>query len=267
MPIRCPILIRNLSPEEFNERDYIVMRCAFDSQNALGRLCEEGVYENDLARRLRAYGFSHVETQVPIVASHHSFSKTYRVDLIADHAVYELKTVSELIAEHFAQALNYATMLAINHVKLINFRKPSVEGMLKFNVILPETRRPLQVVDDGWRSITSDCEELKSRVLEVFDDWKGFIDFRLYEEALVHFFGGEDRVKRRVALSIDGIQLGSHGFCCHGDTTGFVMSGFADIEAQKKHVGKLLRLTELHSLQLLNLYRDTLTLHTLVRDE
>jgi hypothetical protein len=41
MPIRCPISIRNLSPEEFNERDYLVMRRAFDSQNALGRLCEE----------------------------------------------------------------------------------------------------------------------------------------------------------------------------------------------------------------------------------
>ncbi len=110
MAIHCPIPVRNLSPEEFKERDYIVMRCAFDSRNALGRLCEEGVYENDLARRLRSNGFRHVATQVPIIASHHSFSKLYRVDLIADDAVYELKTVSALIDKHIAQALNYATM-------------------------------------------------------------------------------------------------------------------------------------------------------------
>ena len=97
MPIYCPLDIRNLSNDEFKERDRWIMRCAFDTQNALGRLCEERVYEQDIARRLRAIGFRSVETQVPIVVSHGNFSKTLRVDLIADDAVYELKCVAALI--------------------------------------------------------------------------------------------------------------------------------------------------------------------------
>ena len=48
MPIICPIPFRNLTKLEFDERDRIVMRCAYDSQNALGRLCDERVYEEAL---------------------------------------------------------------------------------------------------------------------------------------------------------------------------------------------------------------------------
>jgi hypothetical protein len=57
MPITSQVRFRNLTPAEFDERDAVVMRCAYASQNALGRLCDERVYENDLAGRLRAEGF------------------------------------------------------------------------------------------------------------------------------------------------------------------------------------------------------------------
>ena len=70
MPIRCPIVIRNLTQPEFDERDRIVMRCAYAAQNELGRLCDERVYENDLALRLRAEGMPGVHTQVPVTVSH-----------------------------------------------------------------------------------------------------------------------------------------------------------------------------------------------------
>ena len=54
MPIERLICIQNVSKEVFDVRDKIVMRCAYDAQNALGRLCDEKVYEKDLTRRLRA---------------------------------------------------------------------------------------------------------------------------------------------------------------------------------------------------------------------
>ena len=78
MPIERSICIQNVSKEVFDVRDKIVMRCAYDAQNALGRLCDEKVYETDLTRRLRAVGFREVHTQVPVRVVHGDFQKEYR---------------------------------------------------------------------------------------------------------------------------------------------------------------------------------------------
>ena len=75
MPIERSICIQNVSKEVFDVRDKIVMRCAYDAQNALGRLCDEKVYETDLTRRLRAVDFRKVHTQVPVRVVHGDFQK------------------------------------------------------------------------------------------------------------------------------------------------------------------------------------------------
>ncbi len=56
------------------------MRHAFDSQNELGRLCDEVIYQNDLAIRLVAADLGPTETQIPVEVTHGSFTKTYRLD-------------------------------------------------------------------------------------------------------------------------------------------------------------------------------------------
>ena len=99
MPIHCPIQIRALSAEEFEERDYRVMGHAYGSQNELGRLCDERVYEADLSARLLADGFHLVQTQVPVTLTHRDFAKRYSLDLVADDALYELKTAKDLTGE------------------------------------------------------------------------------------------------------------------------------------------------------------------------
>src|SRR6266850_420795 len=63
--------------------------------------------QNDLAARLRAAGLP-VRTEVPITVTCRDFAKTYFLDLVvADTAIYELKTALGLIGEHEAQLLNY----------------------------------------------------------------------------------------------------------------------------------------------------------------
>ena len=81
MPIERSICIQNVSKEVFDVHDNIVMRCAYDAQNALGRLCDEKVYETDLTRRLRAVGFREVHTQVPVRVVHGDFQKEYSIRL------------------------------------------------------------------------------------------------------------------------------------------------------------------------------------------
>jgi GxxExxY protein len=241
------------------------MRCAFDAQNTLGRLCEERVYENDLARRLRAAGFSTVETQVPVTVSLGNFWKTYRLDLIANDAVYEIKAASALTGEHVAQALHYAMLLSINHVKLLNFRSSQVQGRLLHNAITVDVRLQTRLHDPNWLAVTPACAELKDSLLECYRNWGGFLDYRLYEEALIHNFGGDERVKYRIDITRDGMNLGSHCFCCHAPRACFLVSGFADPASQVRHIEQLFKLTDLQVLQSINLHRDILTLQTFTK--
>ena len=105
MPIDCPSLIHDLSQQEFDEIDQVVMAHSYATQNELGRIYDEKVYENDLTLRLREAGHT-VETQVPIKVTFAHFKKIYYLDLVCDHAVYDGKTVSAFNGDHKAQVLN-----------------------------------------------------------------------------------------------------------------------------------------------------------------
>ena len=56
MPIHPPIPLRDLTQDEFDRLDAIVMRHAYAAQNKLGRLFDERVYENEVAQTLREAG-------------------------------------------------------------------------------------------------------------------------------------------------------------------------------------------------------------------
>lgn len=97
MPVYCNIHIEPLSTEEFRELDYLVMRHAFDSQNELGRLADERIYQNDLAQRLRSTGIE-VQRELEIVVSFGYFSKSlFLYLLVAGRGVYELFIGSMLV--------------------------------------------------------------------------------------------------------------------------------------------------------------------------
>jgi hypothetical protein len=65
MPITSPLSLNPIRQQEFAQFDYVVMRHAFECQNQLGRLCDEQIYENDLAARLEAADVP-VRTEVPV---------------------------------------------------------------------------------------------------------------------------------------------------------------------------------------------------------
>src|SRR5436190_23908801 len=107
MPITSPVPSNPFTQQEFAQLDYLVMRHAFECQNQLGRLCDELIYQNDLATRLRGAGLP-VRTEVPITVTCRDFTKRYSRDLVVAYAgIYELKSAPGLIGEHEAQLLNY----------------------------------------------------------------------------------------------------------------------------------------------------------------
>jgi len=262
MPISCPFPVRPIGQEEFTRLDYQVMRLAYDSQNALGRLGDEGIYQNDLAARITASGLAQVRQEVPITVSHRDFVKVYRLDLVInDSSVYELKAESNLVPEHDSQLLNYLFLRESQHGKLVNFRPAKVQSRFVNNNITAEARRDLEVEFSRWRE---DDAGLQPILLELLEDWGGFLELPLYLAAMTHFFGGEEKVVRMLPLSRDGFSLGNQRFHLLSDQVAFrltAMSGETDdYESQLK---SLLRHSPLSAIQWINMARHKIQFVTI----
>ena len=266
MPITCPVDVRCLTAEEFEELDYKVMGHAFASQNELGRLCDEGVCQRDIQARLLAVGFREVQIEVPVTVSHAGYSKVYLVDLVADHAVYELKTAAVLTREHQAQLLHYLFLLGVTRGKLINFRSPKVEGRIHATRLSPEARHRVTVDATRWQDVSSECATLRQTMVELVEDWGAFLDFALYQDALTHLLGGEALVVQRLPLHRSRVFLGTQRFHLHSQGIAFQITAVAtEVEAAEAQLRRLLPLTNLRALQWITLNRATIQFVTLTR--
>src|SRR5271165_4612180 len=196
MPIHCPVAIACLDAEDFEKLDYRVMGQVYACQNELGRLCDECAYEADLKARLMADGSRSVLTEVPVTVTHGDFRKQYFLDLVADDALYELKTASALTGEHEAQLLNYVLLLGLQRGKLLNFRPGKVQGQMVATSLTPADRRRFKSMTERWEEFTPACSVLRQTMCDLLRDWGAFLDLALYQEALVHFVGGAGKVER-----------------------------------------------------------------------
>jgi GxxExxY protein len=266
VPIHCPISIARLDADAFAAVDYRVMGHAFASHNELGRLCDECAYEADLKARLVADGFHSVETQVPLTVTHQTFSKTYRLDLVAESALYDLKAATALTGEFDAQLLNYILLLSLGRGKLLNFRPSKVEGRLLATSLTPEERRQFTPVTERWEELTPACTKLRQVLCDLLSDWGAFLDRSLYQEALTHFLGGQALVEQRVNLSRNGLALGSQRLSLHAPDVAFRLTAFTQQhEPVESHLRRLLRLTGLRAMQWINLNHAHVEFTTLKR--
>jgi len=266
MPIHCPISIARLTDVQFEVVDFRVMGHAFAAQNDLGRLCDESAYEADLKARLLTAGFERVHTQVPLTVIYQSFSKTYKLDLVVEDALYELKTALRFTGEHDAQLLNYELLLGLGRGKLLNFRPAKVEGIICATSLTPEQRRNFQTNSARWRDITPACKKLRESVSGLLADWGAFLDLALYQEALTHLFGGAHIVEQQVALQRHSTDLGTQRFLLHDPEVAFRLTAYTrDSVAAETHLRRLLALNGLQALQWINLNHSTIELTTLTR--
>jgi GxxExxY protein len=266
MPIHCPISIPPLSADEFEKLDYRVMGHAYASQNELGRLCDECAYEADLRARLLADGFKSVQTKVPVTVTHRDFSKTYRLDLIPDNALYELKAETALVGEHEAQLLNYMFLLGVQRGKLLNFRPPKVQGKIIATGLTPEERLHFTPVTERWSDMSPACAVLRQWMFDLLGDWGAFLDFVLYQEALIHFLGGASNAERRVSLHRNQLDLGGQRMLLHAPGVAFRITGFTESQSHiESHLRRLLALTDLKAIQWINLNHAKIEFTTINR--
>lgn len=267
MPIAIPFAPWPIGRDEFRKLDYEVMRLAYAAQNEMGRLCDEIIYQNDLAARLNAAGIGLVRVGSPMTVTHGSFSKTYFTDLIvADAAIYELKTSSMLVSENDAQLLNYLFLHEMSHGKLVNFRPAQVESRFVNNALTPAARREFTTDQSRWQESDDASRSLRACVMELLYDWGAFLEVPLYLEALTHFLGGESQVIRPLPLARDGVTLGNQRVYLLTPDTAFRLTALVEnLNAYEVHLRALLSHSPLRAIQWINLAHHQIQFITLTK--
>jgi GxxExxY protein len=267
MPIHCPITFQLQSNEEYDALDRKVLGHAYACHNELGKLYDESIYESDIALRLRTGGFQEVHTQVPITVSHRDFVKLYRLDLVVDRsAVYDLKAAAAFLPEHEAMMLNYILLVGLPRGKLLNFRGAKVRGQLVASRLRLEDRQQFICDRSRWHELAPECEKLRQTFLSIIADWGAYLEIPLYQAALTHFFGGEERVILRKVVTRNGLCLGTQRFHLHAADIAFRITAFTqDLASHEMHLKALCRHTGLRGLQWINLNHSLITFVTIIR--
>ena len=179
----------------------------------------------------------------------------------------EFNTVATFAPEHETQGIHYAILGNTDRVKLLNFRSPKVVGRLLRSPLWRVDRRKIAVARDRWQPLSEHCTVLVERMMSLLGDWGAFLEVSLYEEALEHFLGGEARCERRLPVTRDGLELGSHRLACHADGVGFIVTALThEMAAFEIQLQRLLRCLPLRGIQWLNLNHAELQLVTLCND-
>ena len=253
MPIHPTIYLSNLEQDEFDLLDAEVMRHAYITQNKLGRLFHESIYENELAATLRAAGLD-VSTQVAVRLIHGSFHKTYFLDLVVEHMIYEIKATTALVPEHEAQALNYAMLMDVSRAKLVNFGGTRVQGKLCFNPVRGHLRRLPRLETGRWTPESAACERLLQHLRELLTDWGTHLSSSLYNEALVHLSGGETHCCQRVRVG----DLGTQSIQSHSPRLAFVLTSFTrGVDDYRRQLSRLVRQLDILALHWFNMNHNS----------
>ncbi len=267
MPISIPINLKRLDQDEFKQLDYAVMGHAYQCQNALGRLCEEGIYQRDLADRLESAGLGPVHIEFPIQVTHEDFTKIYCADLVvADSAIYELKTVAALVGEHKTQLLNYLLLCEQPRGKLVNFRTAGVESQFVNTQLTLAKRREFSVDASRWVQLCDRCETAARLLEDLLRDWGGFLETSLYLEAITHFLGGESAVLARIPVSRQGRLLGTQPVQLLSSDVALRMTALTENHDEfEVHLQRMLSHSQLRGIQWVNLNHHVVQWTTLTK--
>jgi GxxExxY protein len=262
MPVTVHAETRRLSSEEFGGIAYEVMQHAFAVHNEFGRCFDEDVYQREIAGRCGGL------IEVPVEVTHGGFRKHYFLDLLVGQgAVFEIKTAAALTDRHRNQLLFYLLLTELSRGKLINMRTASVQHEFVNAPLTLADRIALTVDDEGWESAAPGAAELRERCITLLRDFGTGLSVALYEEALIHLLGGEDRVRREVHVISGGREIGVQRLPLTAPVAAFRITTLKHQArpAFAVHLRRFLSHTPLQFLHWINIYRETVTFATLQR--
>jgi GxxExxY protein len=264
MPIKT-VDIQPVTENRFHELDYEVMRCAFAAHNDLGRFYDEAIYRNELARCCSCAGFASVETEVSVHVTHGDFTKTYFIDLLINRSViYELKTVDLFNGNHRRQLLHYLFLCDLFHGKLLNFRTPRVTHEFVSSSLCKTDRHQYNMDLTMWDAADEAGFRFRALVEELVEEWGLFLEASLYQEATVHFLGGEDQVTQFVDIQNDGCAVGRQKFSLLDEQTAFFITAVKHEAEYEKYLRNVVQHSRLRRIQWVNFNNHDIKFVTVV---
>jgi len=260
MPVTVKQPIRRLSQAEFGDLAFEVMRVVFAIRDDLGRFCDEKIYKRELAGRFPA-----IELEVPVAVSHDGFTKLYFLDVLVNAgAVFEFKTVDTLTPRHEAQLLHYLLLVELTHGKLVNLRPETIEHRFVNTTLRLSDRVRFEIEQSGWDRCVNGAGRFQEVLVALLHDWGTGLDVSLYDDALVHFFGGETVAIRDVEIWMADHSLGQQKMRMATDGVAFKLTTLPEnLEGFEAHTRRLLEHTNLEAILWANINRKTVTFKTL----
>lgn len=266
MPIKSSIQTKPISYDDFHSLDYEVMGIVFSIHRDLGRFWNEKIYQNELSYRCQKAGFENVATEVPIHVSYEDFIKVYKIDLLVNNAIYELKTAQILTGEHEKQTINYLMLTGLNHAKLIKMRPPSIQHRFVSTKISPEKRYDFTVAYKQWRELDESSFWLKQMFKRLLDEWGVFLELTLFYDAIVHFGGGAENIVKEIDVRDGSRLLGRQKIHLISSDIAFKISSVTKGESRyENHFRRFIRYTSLKAIHWINFNHDEVVFKTILR--
>ncbi len=261
--------LTRLTPSKFRTIAYAVVDAAFNVHQRYGRLFGERTYAAELVDQCRREGLSQIETEVPIRVIHGSFEKLYYVDLLIEGgALFELKAAEAINSSHWNQTLNYLYLADLNRAKIISFRGDQVIHKFVSTRVTRANRLDYTVNTSRWRDLCNEDQMLFELVTSLLADWGSFLSISLYQEAVTHFFGGNDIVVRLLPVFRDGKQVSKQHVRLHGPQVAFAMTAFSErLDVVEFHVRRFMKPLKLKGIQWINIFRHDIQFVTLAEDD
>ena len=267
MPIEVDSPIRIFTKDEFHKLAHQIMGIVFDVHNEFGRLMNESVYKNTIRKRCEDAGIRPAKREVKITVSFQGFLKEYFMDLLfCEGLMVEGKTVAKLTQAHFAQSLHYLMLTGMRDGLLVNLRPDSVEKEFVSTTLDLNQRRQIKLYVNEWIVVSDECDRWRQLLLELLTEWGAFLEIPLYCDAMVHFYGGTDAVRRRIPIYDGNTLVGTHEVCLLDENTAFAITGLKTKQlTMAAHFQRFLNHTKLTHLQWVNMNNHDIEFRTIKR--
>lgn len=114
---------------KYANKVYRIIGSAMTVHSEMGWGLLEPVYQEALHIELLDRGIANErELEIPVYYKKHLLDKKYRMDIVVDDIIVELKSVTKLVSAHRAQLCNYLRLTRKPLGLLINFGEESLIG-------------------------------------------------------------------------------------------------------------------------------------------
>jgi len=164
--------------------------------------------------------------------------------------------------------LNYLLLTELTHGKLVNLRSELVEHEFVNTTLTRQDRTAFTVLEADWHQAASNSLDIESLLVEMLRDWGVGLDLHLYEEALTHFLGGEERVIKEIEIVVNGRVCGKQKVRLTSPDAAFKITALgADGKIRfEDHARRFLEHTPLRAIHWINLTREQVTFRTLEKE-